>query len=155
MTWLEKYLITRGGRSKPTDIQAPKIEWPDTPVDPVTPCREVFMVQKKLFEDLERLCSLAEKSQDTALVTAIESRFLRKHTQQLKNLGDLLQQVARVSKQPGLGLYLIDAELRHHNGCIPWMTLNNPDTHDEGIRVVTKKISEGLALQSHHGGGHE
>ncbi|EED22999.1 conserved hypothetical protein [Talaromyces stipitatus ATCC 10500] len=156
MNWLEKYLVTRGGRSKPTNIEAPKIDFPDSPVEPVGPCREAFTVQKKLFEDLQRLVTLAEKQQDTALVTAIESRYLRKHAKHLKNLGDLVQQVARVSKQHGLGLYLLDSELRRHNGVIPWMSLNDPDSHFESVSVLTKKINEGLALDAHaahHQGG--
>jgi ferritin heavy chain len=152
MEWLEKYLIIRGGRCKPTNIEAPKYEWPDSPVEPVGPCREAFNVQRKLFVDLEKLCTLAEKCQDTAIVNAIESRFLRKHAKHLKNMGDLLQQVTRVSKQPGLGLYHLDAELRHNNGCIPWMSMNDPDIIEEGIRAVSKKISGGLALQTHHEG---
>ncbi|KMK56800.1 Soma ferritin [Aspergillus fumigatus Z5] len=152
MEWLEKYLIIRGGRCKPTNIEAPKYEWPDSPVEPVGPCREAFNVQRNLFVDLEKLCTLAEKCRDTAIVNAIESRFLRKHAKHLKNLGDLLQQVTRVSKQPGLGLYHLDAELRHNNGCIPWMSMNDPDTIEEGIRAVTKKIGGGLALQTHHEG---
>lgn len=156
MNWLEKYLVTRGGRSKPTNIEAPRIEWPDHPIEPCGPCREAMTVQRKLFDDLQRLSTLAEKHQDTALVTAIETRFLRKHAKHLKNLGDLLQQVARVSKQQGLGLYVLDKELRHSNGVIPWQSLNDPDIHHERVGVLTKKISEGLLLHpygSHHEGG--
>jgi uncharacterized membrane protein len=33
---------------------------------------------------------------------AIQSKFMRKETRHVKNLADLLQQVVRVSKQPGL-----------------------------------------------------
>ncbi|KAF3401215.1 hypothetical protein DPV78_005384 [Talaromyces pinophilus] len=149
MNWLERYLVTRGGRSKPTNIEAPKYEWPDSPVEPVGPCREAITVQRKLFDDLQRLCALAEKHQDTALVTALENRYLRKHAKHLKNLGDLVEQVARVSKQHGLGLYILDKELRHSNGCIPWQSLNDPDTHLEKVSVLTTKLSEGLLLHPH------
>lgn len=152
MKWLEKYLIVRGGRCKPTNIEAPKFEWPDSPVEPVGPCREAFNVQKKLFADLERLCTLAAKCQDTPLLNAIESRFLRKHSKHLKNLGDLLQQVARVSKQPGLGIYILDAELRKHHGYIPWKHCNDPDTIEEVIRAATKKASKDHAAKEHHEG---
>lgn len=149
MNWLERYLVTRGGRSKPTNIEAPKYEWPDSPVEPVGPCREAITVQRKLFDDLQRLCALAEKHQDTALVTALENRYLRKHAKHLKNLGDLVEQVARVSKQHGLGLYILDKELRHSNGCIPWQSQNDPDTHLEKVSVLTTKLSEGLLLHPH------
>ena len=149
MNWLEKYLITRGGRSTPTDIEAPKFEWPDSPIEPVKPCREAMKFQRQLFDDLQRLCTLAEKHQDTALVTALENRFLRKHAKHLKSLGDLLEQVARVSKQYGLGLYILDKELRYCNGCIPWQSLNDPDTHLEKVNVLTTRISEGLLLHPH------
>ncbi|EEP77060.1 predicted protein [Uncinocarpus reesii 1704] len=58
--WLEKYLIQRGGRSRPTAIAAPKCEWPDSPVEPVRPVKEALETHKSLLEDLERLCSLAD-----------------------------------------------------------------------------------------------
>ena len=64
-------------------------------------------------------------------------------------MDDLLEQVARVSKQHGLGLYILDKELRDNNGCIPWQSLNDPDTHLEKVSVLTTKISEGLLLHPH------
>ncbi|KAI9927303.1 hypothetical protein ASPWEDRAFT_733808 [Aspergillus wentii DTO 134E9] len=146
MHWMEKYLVTRGGRSKPTAIEAPQVEWPDNPVEPLHPCQEAFTVEKKLLEDLERLCSLAQKTGETALSDAIQRRFLRKHSKHIKNLADLIQQVARVSKQPGLGLYLLDRELRKHTGMIPWDAVNDPDIQDKGIELLNKRISEGLGL---------
>lgn len=144
MHWLEKYLITRGGRSKPTSIEAPKIEFPDSPVEPIQPCREAFSVEKRILEDLERLCQMAEKCGETSLVDALQSRFLRKEARHVKNLGDLLQQVARVSKQPGMGLYMLDAELRHSKGTVPWSFHNDPDRHDEAVEKIQSKIYEGL-----------
>lgn len=146
---MEKYLVTRGGRSRPTAIEAPKCEWPDSPVEPVQPCREAFSVEKRILEDLERLCQMAEKCGETSLVDAIQTRFLRKEARHVKNLGDLLQQVARVSKQPGMGLYLLDAELRHSNGVIPWAFQNDPDRHDESEAKVKSKIPEGLERDKH------
>lgn len=123
---------------------------PDSPVEPVGPVREAMTIQRKLFDDIQRLCTLAEKHQDTALVTALETRYLRKHAKHLKSLGDLLQQVARASKQQGLGIYILDKELRQSNGCIPWQCLNDPDTHlEEDVCVLTNKISEGLLLHPH------
>ncbi|CAG8908436.1 unnamed protein product [Penicillium egyptiacum] len=124
--WLEKYLLSRGGRSKPTSIEATKFEWPDNPIEPVGPCKEAFFVEKRLLEDLERLCSLADKSGDVALTDAIQSRFLRKETRHVKSLGDLLRQVVRASKQPGLGIYLLDKELRRTDGVVPWDSGNEP-----------------------------
>jgi ferritin heavy chain len=106
--WLEKYLLSRGGRSKPTSIEATTFEWPDNPIEPVDPCKEALFVEKKLLEDLERLCSKADKSGDVALTDAIQSRFMRKETRHAKSLADLLRQVVRASKQPGLGIYLLD-----------------------------------------------
>lgn len=144
MHWLEKYLVTRGGRSKPTGIDAPKIEWPDSPIEPVGPVREAFSVEKRILEDLERLCALANKCGETTLSNAIEMRFLRKESRHVKNLGDLLQQVARVSKQPGLGLYLLDSELRHNKGIVPWSFNNDPDHHDDASEEINSKIYHGL-----------
>lgn len=128
--WLEKYLVTRGGRSKPTAIEAPKFDWPDSPVEPIAPCREALSVEKRILEDLERLCALAERCGESSLADALQGRFLRKQARQVKDLGDLLQQVARVSKEPGAGLYMLDRELRHSDGAIPWSSQNDPDLHD-------------------------
>lgn len=155
MHWLEKYLVTRGGRSKPTNIEAPTMEWPDNPVEPLGPCMEAFKVQKKLLDDLGRLCALAMKCEDSSLLDAIQTRFLRKHAKQVKNLGDLLQQTARVSKQPGVGLYLLDQELRCARGTVPWMVTNDPDVQDVGAEHIASMVSEGLVLQGDralHGG---
>ena len=155
MHWLEKYLVTRGGRSKPTNIEANTMEWPDSPVEPLAPCMEAFKVQKKLLDDLGRLCALAMKCEDSSLLDAIQTRFLRKHAKQVKNLGDLLQQTARVSKQPGVGLYLLDQELRCAKGTIPWMVTNDPDVQDVGVERIASMVSEGLVLQGDkalHGG---
>ncbi|KAI9373917.1 ferritin-like superfamily [Aspergillus egyptiacus] len=144
--WLEKYLSSRGGRAKPTAIEAPQIEWPDNPIEPVGPCKEALLVEKRLLEDLERLASLAEKCGDNSLQDAIESRFLRKEVKHVKDLGDLLQQVVRVSKQPGLGIYLLDKELRAHGGSVPWGDMNNPDRHDERVKEVTSSLKGELSL---------
>ena len=134
--WLEKYLISRGGRSKPTDIEATTFEWPDSPIEPVSPCKEALLVEKGLLEDLERLSSLADKSGDSALADAIQNRFLSKETRHVKNLADLLRQVVRASKQPGLGLYLLDRELRHTYGIVPWDRVNDlSQNHDDTPEV--------------------
>ncbi|RJE20462.1 Ferritin-like domain protein [Aspergillus sclerotialis] len=127
--WLEKYLVSRGGRSKPTAIEPPGVEWPADPVEPVEPCREALFVERRLLEDLQRLCSLAEKSGDAALCDTIHNHFMHKEVKHVKDLADMLQQVVRVSKQPGLGIYLMDQELRRTNGSIPWGSAN--DTHIE------------------------
>ncbi|KAJ9488131.1 hypothetical protein VN97_g5159 [Penicillium thymicola] len=134
--WLEKYLVSRGGRSKPTAIEATKFEWPDNPIEPVGPCKEALLVEKNLLEDLQRLCSLADKAGDIALTDAIQSRFIRKETRHVKNLADLLRQVVRASKQPGVGLYHLDRELRESDGFIPWNRANDScEQHDDTEEV--------------------
>ncbi|KAJ5086268.1 hypothetical protein NUU61_007575 [Penicillium alfredii] len=143
MHWLEKYLVTRGGRCKPTNIEAPTCEFSDNPVEPVAPCKEAFLTEKQLLEDLERLCSLAEKSGESALTEAIQTRFLRKEAKHVKNLGDLLKQVARVSKTPGLGLHLLDMQLRNHKGVMPWTVLNDPDRHNEAVELGIGLMNSG------------
>lgn len=150
MHWLEKYLVTRGGRSKPTNIEAPTCEFPDCPVEPLAPCKDALLVEKRLLEDLERLCSLAEKCGEFFLAEAIKTRFLRTEAKHIKNMGDLLKQVTRVSKCPGLGLHILDTELRNHKGILPWSVANDPDRQDEAIEHGIGLISEGLE-KSHLG----
>ncbi|CAG8209501.1 unnamed protein product [Penicillium nalgiovense] len=142
--WLEKYLVSRGGRSKPTGIEATTFEWPDNPIEPVGPCKEALFVEKSLLEDLERLCSW-QTNQGTlhcrtpfkAVKKPDNTVFLPcKHTRHVKNLADLLQQVVRASKQPGLGLYLLDRELRHTDGIVPWDSANDTSQqHDDTTEV--------------------
>lgn len=128
--FLENYLVQRGGRSGPSDIPAPQISWPDDPVDPIQPVFEAFNVEKGLLEDLLRLCKTADEHDDYALEDMIETRFLKKSTKHVKDMGDLLQQCVRVSKQPGHGLYHLDKELRSTNGVTPWGQANNPENND-------------------------
>ena len=90
MTWLEKYLITRGGRSKPTSIEPANVEFPANPVEPIQPCKEAMRVEKRLLEDLEGLCALAIKNYDLSLANAIEERFLRKQIRYVKDWGPRL-----------------------------------------------------------------
>ncbi|KAJ4246528.1 hypothetical protein NW762_013468 [Fusarium torreyae] len=138
-TWLESYLVQRGGRAKPSDIPAPSIEWPDDPVDPLEPVHAALQVEKDLLEDLLKLCALAEKANDNALEDVIETRFLRKETRHVKDMGDLLQQCVRISKQAGHGLYHLDKELRTNNGVVPWASFNDPDKSDE---LLSKAVAE-------------
>ncbi|OJJ43667.1 hypothetical protein ASPZODRAFT_19384 [Penicilliopsis zonata CBS 506.65] len=158
MHWLEKYLITRGGTSKPTPIHPPSNAcFPSSPVEPVRPTRDALAVQKRLLEDLERLVVLATRSGDTSLAIAVENRFLRKQVRYVKDLGDLLQQVTRVSKQAGLGLYQLDMELRKFKGKISWAYSNDPDKHDRQVDDLVTRITEGMEVTEgakHHGFGH-
>ncbi|KAL8718974.1 MAG: hypothetical protein Q9181_008126, partial [Wetmoreana brouardii] len=140
--WLESYLVQRGGRSKPSDIPAPKVEWPDNPVDPVQPVYEALQVEKGLLEDLLRLCKTADEASDYALEDVIETRFLKKETKHVKDFGDLLQQCVRISKQPGHGLYHLDKELRKTDGVTPWAQANNPDNTDRLLEEATSDLKQ-------------
>ena len=106
------------------------MEWPDEPIEPISPVRAALETEKRLLEDLHKLCAAADKNGDYALEDAIEDRFLKKETKHVKDLGDLLQQVLRVSKQAGHGLYHLDRELRETNGRIPWGHANVPNSVD-------------------------
>ena len=101
-------------------------------------------MEKRPLEDLGRLCSLAEKSGDASLADAIQTKFLRKEAKHVKDLGDLVQQVVRVSKQPGLGIFLLDQELRHSNGSVPWDSVNDPDRQEDVTHEIKRNITEGL-----------
>jgi ferritin heavy chain len=129
--WLELYLLQRGGRCCPGDIPAPKIQWPDDPVDPIQPVYEALQVEKTLTEDLIGVCKIAVQHYDAPTEDAIQARFLRKESKHIKDLGDLLQQVVRVSKTPGHGLYQLDRELRECKGKLPWGAANCPDHCDK------------------------
>lgn len=95
-------------------------------------------MEKRLLEDLQRLCSLAEKSGDVALSDTINSHFMHKEAKHVKDLADLLQQVVRVSKQPGLGLYLLDQELRRTNGSVPWGSANDIHIENDSFTRITE-----------------
>lgn len=147
MTWLEKYLITRGGRCKPTPIETTHIiDWPDNPVEPVHPCKEALSQEKILLEDMERLSTLALKQFDISLAHAIQSRFMRKETKIVKDWGDLVRHIVRVSKVPGLGLHEMDTQLRINRGQLPWTNYNDPDLHLKEIEDVSQNLREGLDL---------
>ncbi|KAK5092228.1 hypothetical protein LTR70_001964 [Exophiala xenobiotica] len=140
--WLESYLVQRGGRSKPSDIPAPDIHFPDDPVDPVIPVHAAFQREKELLEDLLRLCKTADEAGDYALEDAIETRFLKKETKHVKDMGDLLQQCVRISKNVGHGLYHLDKELRESKGIVPWAHNNNPDSTDEILSAAMGDLAE-------------
>ncbi|KAL8925870.1 MAG: hypothetical protein Q9172_002023 [Xanthocarpia lactea] len=137
-----KDVAERGGRSSPSDIPAPKIEWPDDPVDPIQPVYEALQVEKGLLEDVLRLCKTADEHGDYALEDALETRFLKKETKHVKDMGDLLQQCVRVSKQPGHGLYHLDKELRKTDGLTPWGHSNNPDNSDRLLDEATEDLKK-------------
>lgn len=128
--WLENYLVQRGGRSKPSDIPKPNIDFPDSPVDIIYPVHEALFVEKRLLEDCLKLAKLADDHNDSALQDMIEDRFLKKETKHVKDLGDLLQQAVRVSKDIGHGVYQLDKELRQNDGNVPWGKVNHPDYSD-------------------------
>lgn len=94
-------------------------------------------MEKALLDDALRLCGAASEQGDNALEDMIEQRFLRKETRHVKDMGDLLQQVVRISKQVGHGLYHLDKELRQNNGVTPWSGYNDPDKSDELLHAAT------------------
>lgn len=123
--YLEKYLIQRGGVSQPTDIPAPKarkrtrteprhpedeanmagqVRWSDDPVEPLGPLQECLKMEREILEDTNRLCEVAANARDYALQETVARRFLEKETKHVKNMGDMLQEVARVAKVPGHGM---------------------------------------------------
>lgn len=134
--WLDKYVVSRGGRSTPRAIGSTPLDWPDGPVGIVGPFEEAVLVQKRLLGDLQRLCSSADKSGDSALADAIRSSFMRKETRHVKCLADLLQQVVQASKQPGLGLHLLDRKLRHTDGIVPSDLFNELSQQQDDITKI-------------------
>lgn len=60
-------------------------------------------MEREVLEDTNRLCHVAEKAHDYALQETVSRRFLEKETKHVKNMGDMLQEAARVGKVPGHG----------------------------------------------------
>lgn len=60
-------------------------------------------MEREILEDTNRLCQVADKAHDYALQETVARRFLEKETKHVKNMGDMLQEVARVAKVPGHG----------------------------------------------------
>ncbi|QKX53093.1 uncharacterized protein TRUGW13939_00164 [Talaromyces rugulosus] len=138
--WLERYLIQRGGRCKPTSLEVPKCEFPDNPVEPIIPLSKAVETERKILEDLERLMHLADKAGCYSLCTALDKRFLGKQTHHIKDMADLLQQTVRVSKHAGHGIFHLDRELRRAKGNLPWGKVNDPDSIALGIDNISSQL---------------
>jgi ferritin heavy chain len=117
----------------------PLIHFPDHPVDPVMPVHEALLTEEAILEDLYLLCRVASKHNDYTLEDAIVSRFLRKETKHVKDMGIRLQQCVRVSKQVGQRAYELDRELRACKGLVPWGMANEPDRAECLVGEVVKK----------------
>lgn len=63
-------------------------------------------MEREILEDCHRLCGVADKTHDYSLQDTIQRRFLEKETRHVKDLGDMIQEVARVAKVPGHGKFL-------------------------------------------------
>jgi hypothetical protein len=55
----------------------------------------------------------------------------QQETRHVKDMGDLLQQCIRVSKQSGLGLYFLDRGLCDSGGETPWGSAHEPNASDK------------------------
>ena len=86
------------------------------------------------------LCRIADKCRNNSPQDILKTRFLSKETHHIKDMGGLLQQYIQVSKQPGLGLYLLDSELRDSGGETPWGSANEPDASDQRLLRVTEHL---------------
>lgn len=75
----------------------------DDSSEPIGPLKECLKMEREILEDTNRLCQVANKAHDYALQETIARRFLEKETKHVKDMGDMLQEVARVSKVPGHG----------------------------------------------------
>ncbi|KAJ3279700.1 hypothetical protein HK104_001231 [Borealophlyctis nickersoniae] len=118
--FLRKYLLQRGGMPEFNPIPAPKVTWPQKPVEPHEPIHACLELEKDIYEDAIKLLDVAQQHHDYGTQNMIEDRILKKETRHIKDLGDLLKAVNRVSKVPGHGLYHIDKDLRECDGMMPW-----------------------------------
>ncbi|TPX67347.1 hypothetical protein SpCBS45565_g03852 [Spizellomyces sp. 'palustris'] len=144
--YLEKYAIQRGGKAHPMDIPAPKIEINTHPIDGIRPMQDALHIQKAIFEDCQRLTEVADQNKDYALMDVVESRFLQKETKHVKDFGDLLREVARVSKNPGHGLYHLDKDILKNKGRVPWTCHNLPESADMVLKEMACALGEPSAI---------
>lgn len=127
-------------------------------------------MEREILEDVQRLYGIADKAHDYALQETISRRFLEKETKHVKDMGDMLQEVARVAKVPGhgklnlfaicelcmvggmitliyLGLYHIDKELRMKLGKTPFSMGNKPQAGDYLLRDVAQGMASENPIQ--------
>lgn len=136
--YLEKYLVQRGANVTPAEIPPPRHRWPDEPVDPLTPLVVMLDLEMEILNDCHQVCGVAEKNGDYSTAGMIGARFLTKESKHVKDVGDLLKQVTRVSKVPGHGLYTVDMELRKSMGRMPWSRANRPEVVDRFMGEYSK-----------------
>ena len=102
------YVNKRGGRVTYKPIVAPvKIEW-TTALDAV---EDALALEKEVNEKLLKLHAVADAENDPQLADWLESEFLEEQVEANKKLADLITQLKRVGE--GLGVYLIDKDLKH------------------------------------------
>lgn len=113
-------------------------------------------MQRELLEDANRLCQVAGDAHDYALQDAVARRFLGKGTKHVKNMADMLQKAARVSKVPGHGkttplsivcvltapgLYHLDKELQVKLGRTPGSEANKPHSAEHLLERVAADMA--------------
>ena len=101
------YVNKRGGRVTYKSINAPKSEWTSA----LEAIEDALALEKDVNEKLLKLHAVADAANDPQLCDWIESEFLEEQVEANKKLADLITKLKRVGD--GLGVYLIDKDLKH------------------------------------------
>ena len=103
---LIKYQNMRGGKVVMRALEAPESEW--------TSARNALETALQMERDINvkllKLHQIASEQNDVQLCDFVESEFLQEQVESIKQISDLLTQLARVGND-GLGLYLFDRDL--------------------------------------------
>ena len=107
---LIEYQTMRGGKVVLASLQAPEVEWKSAR----NALEHALQMEKDINGKLLALHRLAGEHGDVQLCDFLESDFLSEQVEAIKQLSDLLTQLARCGND-GLGLYLFDKELLDNN----------------------------------------
>jgi ferritin heavy chain len=105
-----KYQNQRGGRIVLQQIAKPTHDEWSTPLDAVTAALEL---EKTVNQTLLNLHGVAGDHNDPQLADFLENNFLEEQVHAIKELSDMVTKLKRAG--PGLGEYLFDKELNHHD----------------------------------------
>jgi len=141
-----RYQTQRGGHVNLMDIKAPTENWTHAE----SGWELILKTEKSLFEHLRKSDQCAEEHKDYAFSDFIEDgRFLSEQTRRIKDVGDVLCQVKRLKSEEGVGIYMLDKEMRENYGKPLWsnevhlsekFVKKMQHLHDEAAEEIMHKV---------------